>query len=632
MSDLRHGYDSEHEQDLAPGTDGRHVDRDAEVPGKSTRTDGLEAAGLVQRASSGSGSRLPDLLRRKFEGSLGVDLGGVRVHTGAESAQAARAVGARAYTVGQDVHFGANQFDPASGEGERLLAHEVAHTAQQSAGGAAGGGKVAAARDPDAEGAADQEEIEVSDPGDAHEVEADQAADAMVGGEAAPVTPAAGLARMVLQREPENAAPKPSPKDFGLTGVVKDDEINWDAEAQPTPGDLPGTEPWTSTPKIIGQGSTRWKAAGDTFRNDFEMTKASWNELGELAAQIKAKEAQLGWIDDLDPDRTSAKTERHRTGVGDTFSGDEATARDINQDKVGPTERGKLQAAKLATQQAEDGVKDAQNRVKDAALDVKSALTSAGNAFRECDIQDEVIKQAQLNFNKEKVSQDKNFALGQVGIATTAVTGILGAAGSALTAGPKAGFAAGAGAVAGTAMKSIETVVARDYDLDIRKILKSIQVSQERVAALTKINKLGEAHNFLNAALKGANALDTANRAVKTAMDARKVAYSAHGELANTTARGAGANKADAKKLGATIESVAPIEDILGHIQGMHARLQLPTYSKQSGVGAGLCDIDSREEFITKLGKLRGAKETLAQHAERWNKRLASAKAKAANN
>src|SRR5690606_2731486 len=58
-------------------------------------------------ASGGAGRALPEELRARFEGSLGVDLSPVRVHTGAESQAAARAVSARAYTVGQDIHFGA---------------------------------------------------------------------------------------------------------------------------------------------------------------------------------------------------------------------------------------------------------------------------------------------------------------------------------------------------------------------------------------------------------------------------------------------------------------------------------------------------------------------------------------------
>ncbi|HEX2202952.1 MAG TPA: DUF4157 domain-containing protein [Longimicrobium sp.] len=58
----------------------------------------------------------------------------VRVHTDARAAASAKAVGARAYTVGRHVVFGAGQYRPESAEGRRLLAHELAHVLQQDTG------------------------------------------------------------------------------------------------------------------------------------------------------------------------------------------------------------------------------------------------------------------------------------------------------------------------------------------------------------------------------------------------------------------------------------------------------------------------------------------------------------------
>ncbi len=41
------------------------------------------------------------------------------------------ALGARAFTQGNDIHFGAGAFNPGAGEGNKLLAHEAAHVVQQ---------------------------------------------------------------------------------------------------------------------------------------------------------------------------------------------------------------------------------------------------------------------------------------------------------------------------------------------------------------------------------------------------------------------------------------------------------------------------------------------------------------------
>lgn len=55
----------------------------------------------------------------------------VRVHTGEQAAESARAVNARAYTVGNHIVFGAGSYFPETKDGRRLLAHELAHVAQQ---------------------------------------------------------------------------------------------------------------------------------------------------------------------------------------------------------------------------------------------------------------------------------------------------------------------------------------------------------------------------------------------------------------------------------------------------------------------------------------------------------------------
>jgi hypothetical protein len=63
------------------------------------------------------------------------------VHTDAAAADAANALGARAFTVGQDMFFGQGQYGTQSTEGQRLIAHEAAHTVQQG-GGSAGAQRV----------------------------------------------------------------------------------------------------------------------------------------------------------------------------------------------------------------------------------------------------------------------------------------------------------------------------------------------------------------------------------------------------------------------------------------------------------------------------------------------------------
>ena len=64
----------------------------------------------------------------------GFDFSQVRIHTDARAAQSAHAVNAAAYTVGRDIVFGEGQYQPHTRQGQRLLAHELTHVAQQSSG------------------------------------------------------------------------------------------------------------------------------------------------------------------------------------------------------------------------------------------------------------------------------------------------------------------------------------------------------------------------------------------------------------------------------------------------------------------------------------------------------------------
>ncbi|WP_409180837.1 DUF4157 domain-containing protein [Amycolatopsis sp. VS8301801F10] len=62
---------------------------------------------------------------------FGQDFSTVRVHADSRAADAARALGARAYTIGSHIAFAAGEYAPATASGQRLLAHELAHVVQQ---------------------------------------------------------------------------------------------------------------------------------------------------------------------------------------------------------------------------------------------------------------------------------------------------------------------------------------------------------------------------------------------------------------------------------------------------------------------------------------------------------------------
>jgi hypothetical protein len=107
------------------------LQRDAEGPA-STGAPG--AARAAADAVAQGGRPLPSALRAYFEPRFGRDLSGVRIHDDPQAQAAAASVQAHAFTLGRDIAFAAGQYAPGSVAGLRLLAHELAHVAQQRAG------------------------------------------------------------------------------------------------------------------------------------------------------------------------------------------------------------------------------------------------------------------------------------------------------------------------------------------------------------------------------------------------------------------------------------------------------------------------------------------------------------------
>jgi hypothetical protein len=79
------------------------------------------------RRRLGSGAALQPSTRRRFEGQLGGDLGGVLVHRGPFAGYLAYEAGASAATVEGHVFGAGDALDDATPEGTALLGHEVVH-------------------------------------------------------------------------------------------------------------------------------------------------------------------------------------------------------------------------------------------------------------------------------------------------------------------------------------------------------------------------------------------------------------------------------------------------------------------------------------------------------------------------
>ena len=104
--------------------------RRKETRGASHAGGPLSPAAEAAVSSLGPGAPLPASERAFFEPRFGHSLGRVHVHDGAQAAQAASAVNARAFALGSSVAFARGEYQPGTRGGRELLAHELAHVGQ----------------------------------------------------------------------------------------------------------------------------------------------------------------------------------------------------------------------------------------------------------------------------------------------------------------------------------------------------------------------------------------------------------------------------------------------------------------------------------------------------------------------
>ncbi|MFD5247095.1 DUF4157 domain-containing protein [Amycolatopsis sp. NPDC058340] len=235
-----------HENDLEPSLrpKGDRADRDeGGLLGRAAaagRTDVLGAAGLLdlQRAvgnagvgtlleeerspvhdvvGSGGGAPLDAATRADMEGRFGHDFGDVRVHTDGAAHDSAKSVNAQAYTVGSNIVFQRDKYDPGSDAGKHMLAHELTHVVQQRSGPVEG---------TDAGGG-----VKVSDPSDRFEREAVANADRLMSAPA----PAPAVQRCEdggeahVQREEAPEAEEGEAETMAQTYVQREEEAEEEA-------------------------------------------------------------------------------------------------------------------------------------------------------------------------------------------------------------------------------------------------------------------------------------------------------------------------------------------------------------------------------------------------------------------
>ena len=94
-------------------------------------TKGSEAPAIVHEVLHSPGEPLDGETKALMEHRFDHDFSQVRIHTDTKAAASARSVNALAYNVGRHIAFASGQYRPESVDGQRLLAHELAHNVQR---------------------------------------------------------------------------------------------------------------------------------------------------------------------------------------------------------------------------------------------------------------------------------------------------------------------------------------------------------------------------------------------------------------------------------------------------------------------------------------------------------------------
>jgi hypothetical protein len=111
----------------------RAADRVMSMPATTQTSPLPSAARSISPVMTLSGGQpLAPTIRSKFEPRYGIDLGHVRTHTDTPAAKRANEHRANAFTYGSDIVFGRNRYAPGTSQGDRLIAHELAHVVQQT--------------------------------------------------------------------------------------------------------------------------------------------------------------------------------------------------------------------------------------------------------------------------------------------------------------------------------------------------------------------------------------------------------------------------------------------------------------------------------------------------------------------
>ncbi len=113
----------------------REEEENQAIQQKSTRghsTPSKKGLSKQLRKKKNRGKKMSTRVRKQMESAFGKDFAQVNIHTDDEAVSMNQKLHAQAFTTGNHIYFNQGKYNPETGAGQRLLAHELTHVVQQT--------------------------------------------------------------------------------------------------------------------------------------------------------------------------------------------------------------------------------------------------------------------------------------------------------------------------------------------------------------------------------------------------------------------------------------------------------------------------------------------------------------------
>ncbi|MCA9979577.1 MAG: DUF4157 domain-containing protein, partial [Anaerolineales bacterium] len=278
-----------------------------------------DLAQRIQR-QQGGGQQLPSDVRGQMESGFDTDFEDVRVHTNGEANQLSRSLGAAAFTTDNDIFFREGHYNPQSGDGQKLLAHELTHVVQQR--GASG---------------PQRKSMTVNEPDDPYEKEADSVAEQVVGGQENAPAPTASAP----EGEGGNTAvdkPEENPADLIHEAIEDPQAANDTAEEKLKAQEQQPQEEQLADEDVTEEDKERKareakQTAQDGQREAKDKAKTQGEEEGQKEEEKQKEQLQKG-EEQKPPDKKSTKEDQGGKEGQLKIPGAEAFNGDFSKEKL----------------------------------------------------------------------------------------------------------------------------------------------------------------------------------------------------------------------------------------------------------------------------------------------------------